>query len=72
MPRLVSIAQNGAKNHHGPERGTVDPKRVLVIGGTQFIGRLLVTELLHRGHEVYILHRKPRHSFSKRVHNLVA
>ncbi|HEX4748426.1 MAG TPA: NAD-dependent epimerase/dehydratase family protein [Bryobacteraceae bacterium] len=46
-------------------------KRILVIGGTQFIGRVLVTELLHRGHEVYILHRSSRHPFSKRVHNLV-
>jgi nucleoside-diphosphate-sugar epimerase len=47
-------------------------KRILIIGGTQFIGRLLVTELLHRGHEVFVLHRKPRHPFSKRVHNLIA
>jgi nucleoside-diphosphate-sugar epimerase len=47
-------------------------KRILVIGGTNFIGRLLVTELLQRGHELYILHRKPRHPFSKRVQNLVA
>ncbi len=50
----------------------ISPKRILVIGGTHFIGRLLVTELLHRGHEVHILHRKARHPFSKRVHNLIA
>jgi 2'-hydroxyisoflavone reductase len=43
----------------------------LVIGGTQFIGKLLVTELLKCGHEVQILHRKPRHPFGKRVRNLV-
>jgi nucleoside-diphosphate-sugar epimerase len=28
--------------------------------------------LLRAGHEVHILHRKSRHSYSKRVHNLVA
>ena len=71
MPRLVSIAQNGAKNHHGPERGTVSPKRVLVIGGTQFVGRLLVERLVKAGHEVSVLHRKPQHNFPKRVHNFV-
>ena len=48
------------------------PKRVLVIGGTLFIGKLLVQELLRQHHEVYILHRKPRHGFGRRVHNLVA
>ncbi len=49
-----------------------EKKRVLVIGGTLFIGKLLVTELLKAGHDVFILHRKPQHSFGKRVHNLVA
>jgi nucleoside-diphosphate-sugar epimerase len=44
----------------------------LVIGGTQYIGRLLVEKLAATGHDVYVLHRKNRHSFSKRVHNLVA
>lgn len=44
--------------------------KILVIGGTSFIGRLLVSELLKAGHEVSILHRKPRHSLSKRVVNL--
>ena len=33
--------------------------KVLVIGGTLFIGRALVDELLKGGHEVAILHRKP-------------
>lgn len=47
-------------------------KRILVIGGTQFIGRLLVSELARAGHAVYILHRRSRHSFGKRVRNLVA
>ncbi len=47
-------------------------KRILVIGGTHFIGRLLVEKLSSAGNELYVLHRKPRHPFSKRVHNLVA
>ena len=47
-------------------------KRILVIGGTHFIGKLLVSELLKLGHEVHILHRKQRQPFGKRVHNLVS
>jgi nucleoside-diphosphate-sugar epimerase len=46
--------------------------KVLVIGGTLFIGRLLVTELLKAGHSVAILHRRSRHNLSKRVENLMA
>ncbi|HEY7209397.1 MAG TPA: NAD-dependent epimerase/dehydratase family protein [Bryobacteraceae bacterium] len=52
--------------------GGHESRRILVIGGTQFIGRLLVQRLASAGHEVYILHRKHRHPFSKRVHNLCA
>ena len=37
-----------------------------------FIGRSLVAELLKAGHEVTILHRKPKHDLGKRVQNLVA
>ncbi len=72
MPRAVSGAHDSAriKEAHAPDESA--SKRVLVIGGTQFIGRLLVAELLRAGHEVYILHRKSRHSLGKRVHNLVA
>lgn len=44
----------------------------LVIGGTQFIGRQLVADLLKAGHAVTVLHRKPRHSLGRRVKNLVA
>src|SRR5437764_5637104 len=44
----------------------------LVIGGTSFIGRLLVAELLKAGHEVTVMHRRPKHDLVKRVQNLVA
>ena len=46
--------------------------RVLVIGGTLFIGKALVTALLKAGHEVTVLHRKNRHKLGKKVRNLVA
>jgi 2'-hydroxyisoflavone reductase len=46
--------------------------KVLVIGGTLFIGRQLVAELLKAGHSVAILHRRSKHNLSKRVENLVA
>src|SRR5579871_6215011 len=44
----------------------------LVIGGTQFIGRTLVAELLKAGHSVTVLHRKPKHDLGRRVKNIVA
>ena len=46
--------------------------KVLVIGGTLFIGRTLVQELLKAGHEVSVLHRKPEHDLGKKVLNLQA
>ena len=46
--------------------------KVLVIGGTLFIGRSLVEALVKAGHEVSVLHRKPKHDFSRRVENLMA
>ncbi|HLI83501.1 MAG TPA: SDR family oxidoreductase [Bryobacteraceae bacterium] len=46
--------------------------KVLVIGGTLFIGPLLVEELVKAGHEVAVLHRKPKHDFGRRVENIVA
>ncbi|HZT33869.1 MAG TPA: SDR family oxidoreductase [Bryobacteraceae bacterium] len=46
--------------------------KVLVIGGTLFIGRLLVEELLKAGHSVAVLHRKPTHDLGRRVQGLVA
>jgi nucleoside-diphosphate-sugar epimerase len=45
---------------------------VLVIGGTLFIGKLLVNELLKAGHNVTVLHRRPKHDFGRRVANLQA
>lgn len=46
--------------------------KILVIGGTSFIGRALVPTLVKAGHEVWILHRKPKHDFGKKVGNLMA
>jgi nucleoside-diphosphate-sugar epimerase len=45
---------------------------VLVIGGTLFIGRALVKELVRAGHEVTILHRKSRHNLGKKIGNIMA
>src|SRR5216117_1090761 len=41
--------------------------RVLVIGGTLFIGRALVEQLLERGDDVVIMHRGSSTPFGKRV-----
>jgi 2'-hydroxyisoflavone reductase len=46
--------------------------KVLVIGGTNFIGKLLVTELTKAGHDVTVLHRQSRNTFQKRISNLTA
>jgi len=46
--------------------------RILVIGGTTFIGRHLVAQLAKLGHEVTILHRKAEHEFGRKVENLQA
>jgi nucleoside-diphosphate-sugar epimerase len=54
------------------ERQAFSPKKILVIGGTNFIGRWLVAELVRAGHEVWILHRKPEHDLGKRVGNITA
>lgn len=45
---------------------------MLVIGGTLFIGRGLVKELVRAGHEVTILHRKSRHNLGKKIGNIMA
>ncbi|MEP7355005.1 MAG: NAD-dependent epimerase/dehydratase family protein [Acidobacteriota bacterium] len=44
----------------------------LVIGGTGFISRTLVAELLTAGHAVTILHRRPKHDLGRRVKNIQA
>ena len=67
----ISDSNTAAKNG-GNHRNDVNAMRILVIGGTTFIGKLLVAELLKAGHEVTILHRRNRHLFSKKVANLVA
>jgi nucleoside-diphosphate-sugar epimerase len=46
--------------------------RVLVIGGTAFIGRATVQRLVQRGHDVTILHRRPDHDLGPQVHNIQA
>jgi uncharacterized protein YbjT (DUF2867 family) len=62
----LSTTTNGSKRQEPVKR------KVLVIGGTLFIGRALVKELLKAGHEVSILHRKPRHNLGKKVAGIVA
>ena len=46
--------------------------KVLVIGGTSFIGRYLVEELVKAGRDVTILHRKAKHDLGRRVANIMA
>jgi nucleoside-diphosphate-sugar epimerase len=46
--------------------------RVLVIGGTTFIGPEIVQRLVARGHEVAVLHRRGRHGLGPDVRNLQA
>src|SRR4051794_39990786 len=45
---------------------------VLVIGGTLFIGRALVTEPIKTRHQGTVLHRKSKSELPKKVANLVA
>lgn len=44
--------------------------RVLVVGGTQLIGRALVEQLLLRGDQVVLMHRGSTTPFGDRVHSL--
>jgi nucleoside-diphosphate-sugar epimerase len=46
--------------------------RVLVIGGTQFMGRETVLRLVARGHDVWVLHRRDGHDLGAHVGNLQA
>jgi len=66
------VDRSSSHKKHSQKFDEPAEKRILVIGGTHFIGKLLVSELLKAGHEVHILHRKQRQPFGKRVHNLVA
>jgi nucleoside-diphosphate-sugar epimerase len=52
--------------------GAAQAKRVLIVGGTTFIGRLLAHRLIDRGYHVTLLHRRSRHPFGKDVCNLTA
>ena len=72
MHRFESAAHTVTKAKVDPSAQSAVPKKILVIGGTQFIGKRLVGELVRAGHDVSILHRKPEHGFGKRVHNLMA
>jgi hypothetical protein len=46
--------------------------RVLVIGGTLFIGRAIVERLATRGHEITVLHRRDRPDLGPKIQNLPA
>ena len=43
--------------------------RILVIGGTQFIGRATVERLAARGHDVTLLHRRDHHDLGPGIRN---
>jgi 2'-hydroxyisoflavone reductase len=45
--------------------------RVLLIGGTMFIGKRLVARLLDAGHEITLFHRKAAHPFGSEVRSVV-
>lgn len=46
--------------------------RILVIGGTLFIGRETVQHLAQRGHEITVLHRRDRHDLGPEIRNVEA
>jgi nucleoside-diphosphate-sugar epimerase len=46
--------------------------RILVIGGTLFIGRAIVETLAARGHDVTVLHRRGQHDLGPAIGNLEA
>jgi nucleoside-diphosphate-sugar epimerase len=46
--------------------------RILVIGGTQFIGREIVERLAWRGHDVTVLHRRDSHDLGPAIWNMQA
>jgi nucleoside-diphosphate-sugar epimerase len=46
--------------------------KILVIGGTLFIGREIVRRLATRGHDVTVLHRRDRHDLGSGIKNIQA
>jgi len=46
-------------------------RKILIIGGTLFIGRNLVARLVKEGHEVTILHRNPGHDLGPKVREII-
>ena len=46
--------------------------RVIVIGGTAFMGREIVRRLVTRGHDVAVVHRRDRHDLGAEVRNVQA
>jgi 2'-hydroxyisoflavone reductase len=46
--------------------------RILVIGGTLFIGRAIVERLVTRGHDATVLHRRASHDLGPTVRNVQA
>jgi 2'-hydroxyisoflavone reductase len=46
--------------------------RIVVIGGTQFMGRGIVRRLVADGHDVSVLHRRAEHDLGAEVQNLQA
>src|SRR5687767_14858564 len=54
----------GRRTRHGPGAGggccpgrRVSARSILILGGTRFVGRLLVLDLLGRAHRVTVLNR---------------
>ncbi len=72
MPTGAPTNRTSLKTKNSSPADDQESKKILVIGGTSFIGRLLVSELLKHHHDVSILHRCPQNPFGKRVHNLTA
>jgi len=72
MPTDATINRSVPRTKNSSSLDDHESRRVLVIGGTSFIGKLLVSELLKQHHEVTLLHRCPQHPFGKRVNSLSA